>query len=113
MAKAGQAGAAEEANRSELIRTANRELGGAAQPRAIIAHLRTQGVEASRSLVSSVLKRDRRRRGKHGDAPVRRGRPPSSDRVSFAALVAAKTFVERAGSVEAARAALSALAKLL
>jgi arginine repressor len=84
------------------------------RPRDIIAKLKEQGVEVSHALVSSTLERAgfrRRRRGRKAGAKSVRT-PATANGLNLAALIAAKSLIEKVGGFENAEAAISALKKL-
>jgi hypothetical protein len=86
-----------------------------AGPAAVVKALADEGVEVSSQLVSNVKLRMRRRKGRGRGRPAngRVGRQGGSRAAgSYQPLFAAKAFVDKAGSVEKARAALDALARL-
>jgi hypothetical protein len=73
--------------------------------RDVIATLRKRGMKVSSAQVSLLRKSAREGSGSHGMV--------ASGAVSLDQLVAAKQFVERTGSIEAARQALVSLSLLL
>jgi hypothetical protein len=93
-----------------------------AKPKAIAQALAEEkGINVSPAYVSTILSTDRRKkkkgkRGAAGDevAVGRRGRRPASDKFDDVIndLQAARQLVEKLGSIDKARAALAALAKL-
>jgi len=106
-------------NKAEEIRKAAKEMGGKkVRPRDVITALAAKGITVSSPQVSSTLKAAGYRRTR------RKGRPAgSTNRAKSAAhhetngltlehLMAAKALVSKLGSVEAAKKALDAMAKL-
>jgi hypothetical protein len=82
-----------------------------AKPAEVVAALGEQGISVTSQLVSNTRSRMGVRRKKRRKATNRRvGRPRAAN--SYQALFEAKAFVAKAGSVDKARAALDALAKL-
>ena len=106
-------------NKSQAIRDYMAE-NPSATPTDVVNGLGATGITVTTALVSNVktnMKGKKKKRGRPGRKPGRKpGRPAgtaakSSD-VSFAALMAAKRLTDEMGSVEQAKAALEALAKL-
>jgi len=106
-------------NKAEEIRKAAKELGGKkVRPKDVIAALASKGITVAPAQVSSTLKAAGYRRIR------RKGRPAGSTNkaksaaqhagggLSLEHLLAAKALIAKIGSVEAARKALDALAKL-
>jgi hypothetical protein len=88
-------------SKAEAIRAAWGDLGLTARPRDVIATLKQRGVSVSSAQVSML------RKSLHGNGHA------TVSTVPFDHLVAAKHFAERIGGIEAARAALANLAKLV
>jgi hypothetical protein len=103
-------------SKAESIREAARRLRKPVRPRDVIAALAEQGMHATRAQVSQVLKsmgmRPRGRRVARRTAGANRMPTPASATVSLADLLAAKKLVTQLGSVQAAKEAVDALAKL-
>lgn len=102
-------------NKSQAIREMSQQLGRKARPRDVIAGLKEKGIEVSPALVTNVLSRAAKRRGRK----VRRlvgtavnARRSGGD-VSMASLVSAKKLIDEVGSVDEAKRALDALARLI
>ena len=91
-------------------------MGKKARPRDLIARLTEKGVDVSPALVSNVLSRTRKRRR---GAKVARlvgagaGRASRDGDVSMHSLLGAKKLVEQVGSVDEAKKAIDALARLI
>ncbi|MEX2176398.1 MAG: hypothetical protein WD872_18690 [Pirellulaceae bacterium] len=100
-------------NKSVAIRTYKAENGDAG-PKAISEGLAKQGLKVTAGFVSTVLSNDKRRAGKPSRKAKRGGRRAATGgNNSLASLLQAKKLVDQMGSVDAARAALDTLAKLL
>jgi hypothetical protein len=101
--------------KSELIRQTITELGADARNRDVIEKLAGDKVTVSAQMVSTV--RARMNSGSSSaKGPGRPGRPArqgASQSISLSALLNAKKLVAEAGSVEAARQTLDALAQLV
>lgn len=112
MAKASSARKlkADEVNKSEKIRQAMKQLGPSARPRDIISTLKEQGIDVSAALVTNVMTRTSGRKPKKRATQARAG---GRDAVTIGELLEAKRFVEAIGSMEAARRALQAWARLI
>jgi hypothetical protein len=86
------------------------------RPRDVIATLATKGISVSSAQVSTTLRamgmRRRPRGHKPGAAPTGRLAVSTSELLSLDSLLAAKKLVTQLGSVEAAKTAVDALAKL-
>lgn len=93
-------------NKSEKIRAAFESLGFDTRNRDLVAALKSQRVSVSPAQVANV-------RARMSAAPSVAKRGAGSDRLSLPALLSAKRLLDEAGSLEAARAALATLAKLL
>lgn len=102
-------------NKSQAIRDAVGELGGKPRPRDVIEVLDKKGIEVSPALVTNVMARGQRkgRRGRPGRRPMGRNGHAASEKVTVAALIEAKRLVDQVGSVDVAKEALNALAKLI
>ncbi|HVX13822.1 MAG TPA: hypothetical protein VHC22_21750 [Pirellulales bacterium] len=110
--------------KADSIREVARRLPKPVRPRDVIAALAEQGIEATRAQVSQVLKsmgmRPRGRRGAkraaaathHVKTGPRRMPAAASASISLADLLAAKRLVNQIGSIELAKEAVDALAKL-
>jgi hypothetical protein len=90
-------------SKADAIRNAWSELGHHARPRDVISVLAQRGVSVSSAQVSTLRKSPRR----HG-----RGSAEATS-VSLDHLLAAKTLVDRLGSIDVARTALANLARLV
>lgn len=101
-------------NRSEKIREVATSLGKGARPRDIRAALHEQGINVSAALITNVLSRSkktlRRQRTESASAKTARSTPGG---LSIEALVEAKKFVAKVGSIKQARLAIEALARLM
>jgi hypothetical protein len=95
-------------NKSAKIREAFEKLGANARPKDVIAHLATRRIKVSSAQVSNIKSGSKARRTKD-----RKGRGRNRGTlVALSDLQAAKKLAELLGSVESARSALAALAKL-
>jgi hypothetical protein len=109
-------------NKAEEIRQAAKTLGKRVRPRDIIAKLKGEkGIVVSSAQVSTTLHnagfRRRRRRRAVATAGAsatagRRGAAHSAGKLSIESLLAAKSFIDRVGSIDKAEEAISALKKL-
>lgn len=99
-------------SKSDLIRTALADLGPEARNRDIIGKLAESKVKVSAQMVSTVRARMNGATSNGHAKPGRPGRKPAPQTVSLAALLSAKQLVADAGSVEAAKSTLQALARL-
>jgi hypothetical protein len=101
-------------NKSQAIREMIEKMGRQdAAPKAVAEALAGQGLKVTTGLVSNIkfaMKKGKKGR-KRGRSP---GRKPSANReaISLENLLAAKKLVEQLGSLDAATAAIGALAKL-
>lgn len=96
-------------SKAEAIRQTARTLPKPVRPRDVIAALAAQGVSVSSAQVSTVLSAagmKRRRRGRRPKVEV------VQSTLTLDSLLAAKKLVNQLGSVEAAKTAVDALAKL-
>jgi len=100
--------------KAELIRETARSMGKRVRPRDIIAALKQRGVTVTSPQVSKTLRAAgfrRRRRGRRVAASM-----PSShvagNGLNLDALIAAKTLLQKAGSVKVAEEAIRAIKKL-
>lgn len=91
-------------NRSAAIR-AYKEKNPDAKPKAVAEGLAKEGVKVSAGYVSTVLSNQRRKGGKR--------RKKRGGSAGYADLVQAKRLADAMGGVDKARAALSALSKIL
>ena len=110
-------GSAAGASKAELIRQVAQTMPKPVRPRDVVATLNEQGIGVSSAQVSQVLKamglKRRRRRGRKGVATASsRTTHSTSETLSLANLLAAKKLVDLLGSIEAAKQAVDALAKL-
>ena len=101
-------------NKSQAVREMIEKMGGQqAAPKAVVEALAGQGLKVATGLVSNI--KFAMKKGKKGR---KRGRPsggkPSTngEAISIENLLAAKLFVAKLGSVEAAASAVAVLAKL-
>ena len=107
-------------NKAEEIRQAAKAIGKRVRPRDIIAALKEKGIVVSSAQVSTTLHnagfRRRRRRAAvavaAGTASGNGRRSAASGKLSLESLLAAKSFIDRVGSVDKAEEAISALKKL-
>ena len=107
-------------NKAEEIRQAAKAIGKRVRPRDIIAALKEKGIEVSSAQVSTTLhnagfRRRRRRVAVAAAAAPAAGpgrRAAKSGKLSLESLLAAKSFIDRVGSVDKAEEAISALKKL-
>jgi hypothetical protein len=105
-------------SKADSIRRVAQGMGKRVRPRDIIASLRAEGIDASFAQVGQVLKSmgmRRRRRGHKrsaAGATARGSHTASSTTISLDALMAAKKLADQLGSVQAAKQAMDALAKL-
>jgi transposase len=101
-----------EINKAERIRQAAKSLGKKVRPRDVIAELAKDGVVVSSAQVSTTLRAAGYRRKRRGRKAA--GATPTVKTTAFHldSLLAAKAFIEKAGGVEQAEAALTALKKL-
>ena len=102
-------------NKSQAIRDAISQLGGKPRPRDVIAAVAAKGIDVSPALVTNVIARGQRRgrRGRPARQTVARNGHTASGTVTVAALIEAKRLVDHVGSVDVAKEALNALAKLI
>ncbi|HWB10537.1 MAG TPA: hypothetical protein VG826_15010 [Pirellulales bacterium] len=107
---------AAETSKAERIRQVAQGMKKPVRPRDVIAVLAAEGVAVSSAQVSTTLRAMGMRRRRRGRKPVEAapGRPAivSSGTLSLDSLLAAKKLVTQLGSVEAAKTAVNALAKL-
>lgn len=105
-----------ETSKADLIRGVARESSGRVRPRDIIATLAERGIKVSSAQVSTVLRkmgmRRRRRRKGAGAATAARVASRGGAMLQLDHLLAAKRLCDKLGGVDAAKAALDALAKL-
>lgn len=102
-------------NKSQAIREMVEKMGGqAAAPMAVAEALAGEGLKVSAGLVSNIKfgMKKKRKKGRKRGRPL--GRKPSTngEAISIENLLAAKHFVAKLGSVEAAASAVAVLAKL-
>ena len=99
------------ASKSEQIRQVAREMGRIVRPRDVIQTLEQRGVTVTSGQVSTVLaSMGKKRRGRRGRRPAVVATVAST--LTLDSLLAAKKLVDQLGSVEAAKTAVDALAKL-
>ncbi len=99
-------------NKSAAIRETIEKLGGQdAAPKAVVEALAGQGLKVGTGLVSNIKTAMKKKGKKRGRPP---GRKPSTngEAISLHGLIAAKKLVDQLGSVDAAKSAIDALAKL-
>jgi hypothetical protein len=103
-------------NKAQAIRDAAKEMGGKkVRPRDVIAALAEKGIEVSSPQVSSTLKAAgyrKARRSKSATSP-KAHHASIANGLSLEHLLAAKVLVGKLGSVEIAKKALDAWAKLM
>jgi arginine repressor len=88
-------------------------MGGRVRPRDVIAQLAQQGVTVSSAQVSTVLASMGMKRRRRGRRPAAAAVVESvTSTLTLDSLLAAKRLVNQLGSVEAAKTAVDALAKL-
>jgi hypothetical protein len=97
-------------SKAEQIRQVAKSMGGKVRPRDVVAKLGEQGVTVTSAQVSTVL-------AAMGMKRRRRGRRPAvvetvASTLTLDSLLAAKKLVNQLGSVDAAKTAVDALAKL-
>lgn len=98
-------------NKSEAIRQTAKSLPKPVRPRDVIGALQSQGIEVTSGQVSTVLSSmgmKRRRGGRRKAAVVE----TVASTITLGSLLAAKKLVSQLGSVDAAKQAVDALAKL-
>ena len=99
-------------NRSEKIRAVAASIGKGARPRDIRAALHEQGIDVSAALVTNVLSRSKKN-SSGPRAAAAKGSRTATIGISIEALVEAKKYVAKVGSIKEARLALDALARLM
>ena len=108
------------ASKADLIRQTAGALPKPVRPRDVLAALAEQGIDVSRAQISAVLagmgmRPRRRRRSKvaaNGNATTARSTATASPGLTLQSLLAAKRLADQLGSVDAAKQAVDALAKL-
>jgi hypothetical protein len=103
-------------NKAQAIRDAAKELGGKkVRPKDVITALAAKGITVSSPQVSSTLKAAgyRRTRRSHASASPKANHAAASAELSLQHLLAAKALVGKLGSIEIAKRALDAWAKLM
>lgn len=108
-------GSAAAGSKADSIRQIAQGMPKPVRPRDVVAALKEQGVSVSPAQVSQVLKSmglKRRRRGRRPAAMAGRPAALTPESLSLENLLAAKKLVNQLGSVEAAKQAVDALAKL-
>jgi hypothetical protein len=103
----GKKAAADGPSKSEAIRSYKNENPDAG-PKAIAEVLNKQGFKVTAGFVSTVLSNDKRKSGRTGGRGRRGGGSAQYDN-----LIQAKQLADQMGGIEAARAALDALARIL
>lgn len=106
---------AAETSKADSIRHVAQGLPKPIRPRDVVAALNEQGISVSPAQVSQVLKSmglKRRRRGRRPAAMAGRAATPMGEMLTLENLLAAKKLVTQLGSIEAAKHAVDALAKL-
>jgi hypothetical protein len=96
-------------NKSKKIREAFAELGDVG-PKAVVEHLAAKKIKVSYPLVAAAKQRLKGGATKPKGKPGRK--PKANGHISLAALLTAKSLVNEAGSVEAAKKTLAALSQL-
>ena len=111
-------------NKAQRIREVAKALGKKVRPRDIVSTLASEGISVSSGQVSTTLRAAgyrRRRRGKrvHADGIASRGiasrhagRSHGGNGLSLESLLAAKSLIQTAGSIEVAEEAIRAIKKL-
>lgn len=105
-------------NKAQRIRDVAKTMGKNVRPRDIVAELAKENIVVSSAQVSTTLKaagyrRKRRRRKAHaGATSAGAAKKTNSHRLDLESLMAAKTLIEKVGSIEKAEQALSVLKKL-
>lgn len=108
-------GSAAGTSKADSIRQVAQGLPKPVRPRDIVAALNEQGIAVSPAQVSQVLKSmgmKRRRRGRRPSAMAGRSATSMPEMLTLDNLLAAKKLVTQLGSIEAAKQAVDALAKL-
>jgi len=101
-------------NRSEKIREVAASLGKGARPRDIRAALQEQGINVSAALITNVLSRSKKTlRSQRSEGAAAKALRAAPRGLSIEALVEAKKFVARVGSIREAQRALEALSRLM
>jgi hypothetical protein len=95
---------------AEAIRQTARSLPKPVRPRDVIAALAAQGMSVSSAQVSTVLSTSGKKGRRRGRRPVKVEAVLST--LTLDSLLAAKKLVDQLGSVEAAKTAVDALARL-
>jgi hypothetical protein len=80
-----------------------------AKPKAVAEALTAAGIKVTPVYVSTIVSNDRRKSGKG----KRRGRKAAAKGDLFANLLQAKKLVDKLGGIDAARAAIDTLAKIM
>lgn len=109
--------AAGDESKADSIRRAVGGMGKRVRPRDVVAVLREEGIQVSFAQVGAVLKRMGMRRRSQRRATAAPGAKRASAAsapvaISLDALIAAKKLADQLGSVQAAKQAMDALAKL-
>lgn len=108
-------GSAAGSSKADSIRQVAGAMPKPVRPRDVVAALKERGISVSAAQVSQVLKGmglKRRRRGRKPAAMAGRATSSTSESLSLENLLAAKKLVDHLGSVEAAKQAVDALARL-
>jgi hypothetical protein len=98
-------------SKAEQIRQVAKSMGRKVRPRDVIAKLSEQGVTVTSAQVSTVLASMGMKRRKHGRRRMAVVETVAST-LTLDSLLAAKKLVQQVGSVDAAKTAVDALAKL-
>jgi transposase len=102
-----------EVNKAARIRGVAKSIGKKVRPRDVIAELAKEGVVVSSAQVSTTLRAAGYRSKRHGrKAAASVASPVENQALNLGSLLAAKAFIDKAGSVEGAEAALAALKRL-
>jgi hypothetical protein len=109
-AAASTAASSQGTSKAEQIRQVAKSLGATVRPRDVVHNLADQGVSVSSAQVSTVLSTMRKKRGRRGRRPAVVESVAST--LTLESLMAAKRLADHLGSVEAAKTAVDALAKL-
>ena len=101
-----------EITKAEHIRQTAKKMGKKVRPKEIIAALKEQGIIVTSPQVSSTLKAAGYRRKRRGKKATAGAAAVVANGLSLEALIAAKTLIQKVGSVKAAEEALAAMKKL-
>jgi hypothetical protein len=117
-ADAAKNGDGERVNKAERIRQVAKAMGKNVRPRDVIAELAKENIQVSSAQVSTTLRAAgyrRKRRGKKaaaGATSTGAAKKTNGHRLDLESLMAAKTLIQKVGSIEKAEEALSVLKKL-